>query len=117
MLDDITSQMTDLQDTINATSSSLDDDQYELEKLQKAHNPSGNSAAEGGAGPDSTTQTFDDGSSITTNPDGSTTTVDSDGNIYTTPQANPVDNPDASSNQKVPVFKLSETSNPSNFRA
>lgn len=116
-LDSVMSLLDSFESGINQLSSVISDDEYELDRLREAQNPSGNTEEEGGAGADSTTQTFDDGSSITTNPDGSSTTVDSDGNIYTTPQANPVNNPDASSNQKIPVFKLSETSNPSNFRA
>jgi len=115
-LTSVMSLLDDYESAINQLSSDISDDEYEVERLQKAKNPSGNSESEGGAGANSTTQSYDDGSSITTNPDGSTTTVDADGNIYTTPQANPVDNPNASSNQKIPVFKLSETSNPSNFR-
>ena len=115
-LDSVMSLLDDYESAINQLSSDISDDEYELERLREAKNPSGNSEEDGGPGANSTTQTFDDGSTLTTNPDGSTTSVDADGNIYTTPQANPVDNPNAASKQQIPVFKLSETSNPSNFR-
>ena len=98
-LDVVLSDIQDLQDQIDMHTSQLLEKYAKLSELQDAQNPSGNSEEEGGPGADSTTQTFDDGSSITTNPDGSTTTIDSDGNIYTTPQQNAVDNPNASSNQ------------------
>lgn len=116
-LNDLTDRADNLEQGINALTADINDDIDELDRLREAQNPSGNTAEDGGYGADSVTQTFDDGSSVTTNPDGSTTTVDTDGNIYTTPQANPVDNPNAASKQQIPVFKLSETSNPSNFRA
>jgi hypothetical protein len=68
--------------------------------LKEALNASGNSAAEGGPGPDSKTiYDPESGDTITTNPDGSQTIVSTDGSIYTNPQQNPVDNPNASSNQ------------------
>jgi hypothetical protein len=116
-LDDLTSKSDELESSINELTASINDDLAEMDRLQEAQNPSGNSEEEGGAGAGSVTEFSEDGSSTTTNPDGSTTSVDPLGNIFTTPQANPVDNPNASTNQKVPVFKLSETSNPSNFRA
>lgn len=115
-LDSAIERQSELEGLINENEVNIAASNDAIEKYEAAKNPSGNSEADGGAGADSTTQTFDDGSSITRNPDGSSTTVDSDGNITTTPQQNPVSNPNAASNQKIPVFKLSETSNPSNFR-
>ena len=74
-----------------------------LDELLTAQNPSGNSADEGGPGPDSqTVHDPESGDTITTNPDGSQTIVAADGSIYTNPQQNAVDNADASSNQSNP---------------
>lgn len=107
-----------LQENIDGLTTAILDDQARLQKAQEALNASGNSEEEGGPGADSTTSYDPEtGDTTTTNPDGSKTRVDSQGDYYTVPQQNAVDNPSASSNQKVPVFKLSETSNPSNFRA
>lgn len=103
LVDDKLSRANELQDSINTLQASLDESRAKLEELQAAQNPSGNSEEDGGPGEDSVTETYDDGSSVTTNPDGSTTTIDSDGNIYTTPQQRPVGNPNASSNQHSPA--------------
>ena len=71
-----------------------------LTELQTAQNPSGNSADEGGPGDGSNTiHDPESGDTITTNPDGSQTIVGADGSVHTNPQQNPVDNPNASSNQ------------------
>jgi hypothetical protein len=108
----------EIQDNIDGLTNAVLDDQTRLHEAQEALNASGNSEEEGGPGADSkTAYDSESGATTTTNPDGSKTTVDGQGDYYTQPQQNAVDNPAASSNQKVPVFKLSETSNPSNFRA
>lgn len=116
-LDQVNSEIPDLQDGVDGLTQVVSDGRQQLSDLQAAQNPSGNSEAEGGAGKDSTTKyDSETGATTTSNPDGSGTVVDSDGAIYTVPQQKPVDATGASSNQKIPVFKLSETSNPSNFR-
>lgn len=107
-----------IQENIDGLGTAILDDQGRLQQAQEALNASGNSEEEGGPGADSeTSYDAESGTTTTTNPDGSKTIVDGEGNYSTVPQQNAVDNPAASSNQKVPVFKLSETSNPSNFRA
>ena len=104
--------------TVDELSPNGIDGQYELQELQNAQNASGNSEADGGPGGDSVTTTDGEtGRTTTTNPDGSSTSFDEYGTPTTIPQQNPVANANAASNQKIPVFKLSETSNPSNFRA
>ena len=62
------------------------------------------SLEEGGAGSEDSETVFNDetGETTTYNPDGSTTVVAGDGTVYTTPQQNSVDNPNASSNQSNP---------------
>jgi hypothetical protein len=117
-LDSVISNNSDLQDNIDALTTQVLDDQYALQEAQDALNASGNSEEDGGPGADSVTTTDGEtGRTTTTNPDGSSTSYDEFGTPTTVPQQNAVDNPNASSNQKVPVFKLSETSNPSNYRA
>lgn len=117
-LDQVTSEIPDLEDSVNGLTDAVFAGQNQLSELQEAQNPSGNSPEEGGAGSEDSKTVYESetGSTTTTNPDGSRTVVESDGSIYTVPQQNAVPNPAASSNQKIPVFKLSETSNPSNFR-
>lgn len=117
-LDEAIAKNDELTNTIDELSNKVRDDQYELQELQTAQNASGNSAADGGPGGDSVTTTDGEtGRTTTTNPDGSSTSFDEYGTPTTIPQQNPVANAGAASNQKIPVFKLSETSNPSNFRA
>jgi hypothetical protein len=93
----------EIQDNIDGLTSAILDDQYRLQQAQEALNASGNSEEEGGPGADSeTTYDAETGETTTTNPDGSQTMIDDQGNYYTVPQQNPVDNPDASSNQLGP---------------
>jgi len=87
-------------ENLDGLSSAVLENNSKLDQLKDALNASGNSAAEGGPGPDSKTiHDPESGDTITTNPDGSQTIVSADGSIYTNPQQNPVDNPNASSNQ------------------
>lgn len=89
-----------ISENIDGLTTSVFDNKAKLEELQRAQNPSGNSPEEGGPGDGSKTE-YDpeSGETITTNPDGSQTIVSADGSVYTNPQQNPVDNPNASSNQ------------------
>jgi hypothetical protein len=94
-----------IKDHIDGLTSTVLDNQYKLGELQRAQNPSGNDAADGGPGPNSTTTTdAETGATTQTNPDGSSTTVEQDGAIHTEPQQKAVDNPTASSNQMAPVY-------------
>jgi len=89
-----------LVENIDGLQNAVFENNNKLTELQTAQNPSGNSADEGGPGPDSNTiHDPESGDTITTNPDGSQTIVSADGSVYTNPQQNPVDNPNASSNQ------------------
>lgn len=92
-----------LVENIDGLQNSVFENNSRLTELQTAQNPSGNSPEEGGPGDGSKTE-YDpqSGETITTNPDGSQTIVSADGSIYTNPQQNPVDNPNASSNQANP---------------
>jgi len=94
-----------IKDNIDGLTNTVLENQSKLDELQTAQNPSGNSAEDGGPGPDSTTTTDDETGAITqTNPDGSSTTVEQDGAIHTEPQQNAVDNPTASNNQQAPGY-------------
>ena len=94
----------DIKDNIDGLTTSILDNRYKLDELQRAQNPSGNSPEEGGAGSEDSKTEYDpeSGETITTNPDGSTTVVSADGSVYTTPQQNATDYPNASSNQSEP---------------
>ena len=94
-----------LEENIGGLTDAVLENQYKLDELQRAQDPSGNSPEEGGAGSADSKTEYDpeSGETITTNPDGSTTVVSADGSVYTTPQQNAVDNPDASSNQNTPI--------------
>ena len=90
----------DIKDNIDGLTNTVLENQSKLDELQTAQNPSGNSADDGGPGPDSSTiHDPESGDTITTNPDGSQTVVAADGSIHTTPQQNAVSNPNAASNQ------------------
>jgi hypothetical protein len=100
---DVIDSNASIQDNIDGLTTSVLDGRAKLDELLTVQNPSGNSADEGGPGPDS--QTIHDpesGDTITTNPDGSQTIVSADGSMYTNPQQNPVNNANASSNQSNP---------------
>ena len=103
-LSQLQSDEQDIRDNIDGLTTAILDNRYKLDELQRAQNPSGNSPDEGGAGSEDSTTVFNDetGETTTYNPDGSTTVVTADGSVYTTPQQNAVDNPDASSNQLGP---------------
>ena len=103
-LSQLQSDEQDIKDNIDGLTSAVLDNQYKLAELQRAQDPSGNSPEEGGAGSEDSETVFNDetGETTTYNPDGSTTVVAGDGTVYTTPQQNSVDNPNASSNQSNP---------------
>lgn len=104
-LDDVIASNIELQDRVDALTNQVLDDQFALQEAQDAANPSGNSEEDGGFGEDSETTTDDiTGETTTTNPDGSETTYyENDGSTTTVPQQNPVDNPNAASNQRSPT--------------
>ena len=93
-----------LEENIGGLTDAVLENQYKLDELQRAQDPSGNSPEEGGAGSADSKTEYDpeSGETITTNPDGSTTVVSADGSVYTTPQQNATDYPNASSNQSEP---------------